>query len=548
MTRSEQIYDAVVVGSGATGGVAAKRLAERGLRVLVLEAGKHPEELGGYRDPVRSTARKIARHVLSRRQPIQSLHTAYWTTNPNFFVDDLDNPYGTPKDKPFRWIRGRVAGGRTLTWDGVTPRLSDFELTAATRDGVGVDWPIHHEDLAPYYAQLERYFGILGHRDGLPQLPDGCFVGAGALTASEQVFRERLAREMPERSVIVSRGLGAGRRPGRGEAHSKLSNLTTTLQDALRTGRVQMRTDAVASRVLLGRGAARAAGVEYVDAASGIFHFARSQLVFLCASTLESVRILLNSATPDRPGGLGSDSGALGRYVMDHVASNLYFQLPDVPSDGARRPLRGGDALMIPRFTNLGRQDASHLRGYGMWGGIDRIPLPGVVRRAPGEAFGWLSTRGEVLPSHDNHARLDDALADRWGIPCLRISCEWKENDLALARAARKAAIEIIECVGGEVAPLSSWLLTPLVGEQVRRIEREWRISTPGLVVHELGGARMGADPRGAVLDPSCALWDVPNVYVTDGACWPSSGWQNPTLTEMAVTLRAVDRAIDTHR
>ncbi|NJK88072.1 MAG: GMC family oxidoreductase [Myxococcales bacterium] len=541
-------WDAVVVGSGANGGVAAKRLSEAGLTVLVIDAGDLVENLGGYRRSYAGDAKMLLRQLISRRQRVQSLHATYWTTNPSFFVDDVDNPYGSPADKPFRWIRARVVGGRTLVWDGVTPRMSDFEFRAAERDGIGINWPMRHDDLAPYYGYLERYFGIHGGKDGLPQLPDGDYVGKGKMTAAERTFQTRMRREMPERPVVISRGIAAGRRPDKHEKHSKLSNLSTSLRDMLATRRARLETKSIVSRVLVEKTGRAASAVEYLDARSGELRRAKGRLIFLCASTFESVRILLNSATADRPGGLGSDSGALGRYVMDHVASNIYFQMPDVPASKTNAPVRGSDALMVPRYQNLHRNDATHHRGFGIWGAVDRIAFPFLARRLPGEAFGFLSTRGEVLPDHDNFVELDSELRDRWGVPCLRIHCERKDLDEQLARAARRAAIDMIEAVGGEVRRLADWVYVPFVDERLRRMEKEWTISTPGLIVHELGGARMGDDPRDSVVDSENALWDVPNVYVTDGACWPSSGWQNPTLTEMAITARAVDRAIARHR
>ncbi len=542
-----QTYDAIVVGSGATGSVAAKWFADLGVRVLVLEAGKTIEQLGGYRSRARNVARAISRGFMSKRQHVQCRHATYWTTNPNFFVDDLDNPYSAPESKPFRWIRSRVTGGRTLTWDGVTPRFSDHEFTAAERDGVGINWPIRHADLAPYYGRLERYFRVHGNHDRLPHVPDGNFVGVGKLTAAEEIFRDRVHREFPKRRVIVSRGLLSERTPPRGEAHTHLSVVPNALFDAVASGYATLETDAIASRVLLHRDGRRAVGVEYVDARTGAFRAAYADLIFLCASTIESIRLLLNSATPAHPDGVGASGGLLGRYLMDHVAANIYFQLPDVPTHHQERPMVGGSAMMIPRFQNLHGPDADHLRGYALWGGIDRIWLPSFVRRIPGEAFGFLGARCEVLPHFDNHVRIDPDLKDRWSIPSVHIECEWKDNDLRIVRAARRQATEMVEAAGGEVADLSRWMRGP-ARAYLGRLESEWRISTPGLFVHELGGARMGKTPAESVVDPSCAVWDVKNLYVADGACWPSSGWQNPTLTQMAIAARAVHLAVTQRR
>jgi choline dehydrogenase-like flavoprotein len=270
---------------------------------------------------------------------------------------------------------------------------------------------------------------------------------------------------------------------------------------------------------------------------------ARGRVVFLCASTIESLRILLNSKSRSSPAGIGAGSNALGHYVMDHVAGNVYFYLPDV-REGAGHQLRGSDSILIPRYQNLGDAREAYPRGFGFWGGIDRIPVPSMLRKKKGLAFGFLSARAEVLPHYDNRVELDPTLRDAWGIPAAHIDCEWKAEDLATARAARSAAVEMIEAVGGKTADLTELVRTPVVGGFVRKMQKEWVQSTPGLFAHELGGARMGTSPQSSVVDSFCRCWDAPNVFVTDGACWPSSGWQNPTLTEMAITARACDHAV----
>lgn len=535
-------YDVVIIGSGATGGVAAKRFAELGLSVVILEAGPSVRKANGYPSMMNNGMRQLWRRT-SGRQNIQSMHATYWTTNPNFFVDDIANPYSTQEDKPFRWIRARIEGGRTLTWDGVTPRMSNYEFKAASQDGVGPDWPISYDDLAPYYSELEKYFGISGAKDNLPQVPDGVYKTSGQMTKAEHIFKDRVEQAFDTRKVIISRGLRHGRQPKSHETHSKLSNLSTTLKDALNTKNTTLVYEAIVSRILLHKDGQKARGVEYIDGQTGQFCCVEAKKVFLCASTIESVRILLNSECSQHPGGIGHSSGLLGRHLMDHIASNIYFQLPDVIEDTGAE-LLGGEAIMIPRFQNLETQDSSHLRGYSMWGGINRIQLPRLLRKLPGEVFGFLCVRGEVLPYYDNYISIDPQLKDIWGIPCPRIKCEWKENELALITAARKAAIETIEAAGGEVAPIKHWVSTPMVDSIIEGMEREWRTSTPGLFVHELGGARMGTSPDNSVVNPHCAVWDVPNIFVTDGACWPTSGWQNPTLTEMAITARVVDHVV----
>jgi choline dehydrogenase-like flavoprotein len=539
-----QPWDAIVVGSGATGGVAARQLTASGLRVLVLEAGHPVQGRGDYGSFVTNAGRQLFRHFVSHRQQVQKSHPTYWATNPDFFVDDRDNPYTTPPDKPFRWIRSRRTGGRSLVWDAVTPRFSDFDFKAASRDGFGPDWPISHADLAPYYSDLERFLGVHGSREGLAQMPDGEFLEPRPMTPAEVVFKERVERKFSDRPVIISRGIFARRPPDRGEALSRISSPATTLRAAGETGLLTVRSNAIAVQVLVEPDGRRAVGVEFIDARTRRTEQALAKLVFLCASTIESVRILMNSRSAAHPEGMGASSGVLGRYLMDHSAGNVYFYMPDVPDDGKAYELLGSDSIMVPRYQNLGTRREPYLRGFGLWGGIQRLPVPAFLRRHPKMAFGFLCARSETLPHRDNRVALDPELRDAWGIPAVHIECEWKAEDLTLAAAARLAAAEVVEAAGGKVADVTEIFYTPFVKGHIRSMEKEWKLSTPGMFVHEVGGARMGLNPQESVVDPFCRCWDTPNVFVTDGACWPTSGWQNPTLTEMAITARACDRAV----
>ncbi|MGO9829514.1 MAG: GMC oxidoreductase [Myxococcaceae bacterium] len=542
--RKPEEWDAIVVGSGATGGAAARQLTAAGLRILVLEAGAPVSSRADYGSFFSNGCKQLYRHFFSHRQDVQKSHPTYWATNPDFFVDDLDNPYTTPPGMPFRWIRSRRVGGRSLVWDAVMPRFSDFDFKAASRDGFGPDWPISHADLAPYYADLERFYGVHGSRDGLPQIPDGDFRDARPMTPAEVVFKERVERTFPDRPVIISRGLWARRPPDRGESLSRISSPATTLRAADATGRMTLRSNAIVARVLVDADGRRATGVELVDGLTLKTEEARAKLVVLCASSLESVRLLMNSTSASHPEGIGASCGALGHYVMDHSAGNVYFYMPDVKDTGGPYELLGSDSIMIPRYQNLGTKKEAYLRGFGLWGGIQRLPVPAFLRRHPDVAFGFLCARSEVLPHYDNRIELDPTRRDRWGIPAVRVVCEWKKEDLLLAEAGRQAAREIVEAAGGKCADVTEIFYTPFVKGHINKMQKEWTLSTPGMFAHEVGGARMGTDPKTSVLDPFCACWEVKNLLVTDGACWPTSGWQNPTLTEMAVTARACDEAV----
>ena len=536
-------WDAIVVGSGATGGAAARGLTRAGLRVLLLEAGRPVRGRGDYGNFFSNAGRQLYRHLVSRRQQVQKSHPTWWATNPDFFVDDTHHPYVTPDGKPFRWIRGRQLGGRTLIWDAVTPRFSDFELKAARWDGLGPEWPITHDDLAPYYSDLERFLGVHGSREGLPQLPDGEYRDPRPMTKGEHVLKERVEKRLPGVNVIISRGLYARRVPERGEELSRISSPATTLAAAEATGLLTVRTGAIAARVLTGPDGARATGVEFVDADSHRVEEARGRLVFLCASTIETLRILMNSTSPAHPGGIGGGSGVLGRYLMDHSAGNVYFRMPDVPDDGRTHELLGSDSILIPRYQNLGEQRESYARGFGLWGGIQRMPIPSLLHRRKGVVDGFLCARSETLPDYQNHVALDPELRDAWGLPAPRIDCEWKPRDLQLAEAAREAAREVVLAAGGELVDFTDLVYAPLAKEHLRKMQVEWKLSTPGMFVHEVGGARMGADPKDSVVDPHCEAWEARGLFVADGACFPTSGWQNPTLTEMAVATRAADHA-----
>src|SRR5207302_1642245 len=500
VTRDEP-YDAIVVGSGITGGWAAKELCEKGLRTLVLERGRHVEHGKDYvtewLQPWQLPHRGRGEQALYERDyAIQSKNYAFGETTRHFFVNDREHPYITPDGQPFRWIRGYQLGGRSLIWGRLCWRWSDLDFEANLRDGHGVDWPIRYKDLAPWYAHVERFVGVSGERLGLPHLPDGEFLPPWEMNCAERAVQRGIERAFRGRHMTITR----------------VANLT---------------------RPHLGRGPCQARnqcarGCSF----SGYF----SSL----SSTLATAHILLNSKSARFPTGLANSSGEVGHNVMDHIskagARGTVPGLEDKYVYG-RRPT----GTYIPRFRNLGRPGEAKvgfLRGYGMqagsgrqgWGRGAEAPGLGVELkqrlREPGPWGITLQGYGECLPRHENYVDLDPERSDRWGIPLPRVHCSWSENERAIREDVKTQGAEMLEAAG------------------CTSVETYDEDGPPGFSVHEMGTARMGRDPRTSVLNAHNQAHDVPNLFVTDGACMASSSCVNPSLTYMALTARAVDFAV----
>lgn len=509
-------YDALIVGSGLVGSWVAKELVEAGLDVLMLEAGPRlePDEVSDTKawNPWR-------RRQAARRQPIQ-IQNAAWASNPQLFVDDFDNPYVVTANTPFTWIRGRQVGGRSLTWGGVTLRFSDHEFRGPERDGIGPRWPITYADLAPFYDKVERFLGVSGSRDGLTQLPDGVFLPPARFTERERVFKTRVEERWSDRRVIIGRGVALEGRPtpGQDARWSPRSALHAVLPAASAAGLLTVRPDSVVSHLSVDTDTARSCGAVVVDRRSKEPFEVRGRTIVLCASTIESVRILLNSRTRQHPAGIGNSSGLLGRGLVDHMAVYLGGELPATQRSPTLYPFGGPHSISLPRFRNLAPAEKhAFTRGYGIWGHVGR---GGSLDQQP-----WVLTALlEVLSRDDNTIEIDESVTDAWGVKSARIRLGYSENEWSMSEDAVQTLTELADAADLPVG--------------------HHRVSTPGHYVHELGGARMGTQPSRSVLNPFNQCWDADNVFVVDGACFPSSGWQNPTLTMMALAARACGQLI----
>lgn len=514
MTKQE-IYDAIIIGSGATGGWAIKTLTEKGMRVLLLEAGSplflktinyhvqkrlcKPLKIGNYKDGANND---IARE----RQPIQSQCYA-WKHGPSFLVDDIDNPYTTPEDKPFIWFRGRQVGGRMVVkaHGRQLYRFSDFQFKAANRDGYGEDWPISYADLEPYYERVERWIGIRGTVENIPHLPDSVFLPDGEISLGDQLLKSAL--ESTDYRVILAR-----------QASPRL-----TISAAMKTGRLTLRPDAIVSHIIVDEDSGKAKGVAFIDRLTHKSSEVFGKVVVLCASTIESTRILLNSATQQHPTGLGNSSGLLGHYLMDHPNISLSGIVPKPEKFLASLPEKNSNLgiIYIPQFKNIVDRDNKFIRGYGIQAYLD-------WEHGEGLKF-FFRAFGEMLPRFENQVTINKDLKDAWGIPVPHIECSYSDNEREMGIDMLQTLKKIADSAGFDI-----------LGEE--------ELSTPGSSIHECGTARMGNDPKKSVLNKFNQSWDIKNLFVVDGACFVSQGCENPTLTMMAITARACDYILDQYQ
>ncbi len=546
-------FDAIVVGSGISGGWAAKELTEKGLKVLVLERGRNVEHIKDYVNAVKPpwayphrgsrTQRMIADYpVLKRDYPLNEKNLDFW-------ANDRDSPY--TEEKRFDWYRGYQVGGRSLMWGRQSYRLSEIDFEANAKEGVAIDWPIRSADIAPWYAYVERFAGVSGTKEGLAHLPDGDFQPGFPLNCGEELVAGRLARHFGgTRRLIIGRSANLtqpldGRSPCQARDACWLgcpygayfSTQSSTLPAAVKTGNLTLKPFQIVSELVYDKDAKRVSAVRAMDAITNDVVEYNAKIVFLCASTLNSTWLLMRSATDIWPGGLGSSSGELGHNLMDHHfrlgASGVLEGLDDQYYYG-RRPT----GFYIPRFRNLRGEKRDYLRGFGYQGSASRegwsravaeLGMGGAFKDEMAQPGQWTiggTAFGEMLPDHSNRISIDESKTDKWGMTVLNIDCEMKENELRMRKDMTADMAEMLEASG------------------VKIVSTHDDGYFPGMGIHEMGTARMGRDPRTSVLNKHNQVWDAPNVFVTDGSCMTSASCVNPSLTYMALTARAADFAV----
>lgn len=551
---NEQFYDAIVIGSGISGGWAAKELTEQGLNVLLLERGRNIEHIKDYTTAMTETwefphrggrTQKMIEDypVLKRDYPLNETVLDLW-------AKDKENPY--TEVKRFDWFRAYQVGGRSLMWGRQSYRFNRMDFEANAKEGVGVDWPIRYDDLAPWYSYVEKFAGIQGSRDNLDVLPDGEYLPAMELNCVEKHVRKRFADlYRGQRHLIIGRSANLTE-PLQSRTNCQYRNRcwrgcpfggyfstqSSTLPAAMNTGRLTLRPFSIVTQIIYDKDKRRAKGVEVLDAETNQTYVFNSKIVFVCASSFNSSWILMNSATDVWEGGLGSSSGELGHNVMDHhfkLGAGGTIEGFSDRYDFGRRPT----GIYIPRFRNVGDDKRDYLRGFGYQGGAGRgrgvhvaeFTIGKELKEAmsvPADNWGFnITAFGEMLPDHSNRIFLDHSRKDKWGLPVLAMDVELKENERKMRIDMVNDAKEMLESAGAK---------------NVRTYDGGYGV---GSGIHEMGTARMGRDPKTSVLNGNNQVWDAPNVFVTDGACMTSSSCVNPSLTYMAMTARAAKFAVE---
>ena len=553
----ERTFDAIVIGSGMSGGWAAKEFTGKGLKTLVVERGRQVEHNKDYPttnlNPWEFPHNGKVPFAVKEANPIASRCYVFKEDAMHFVVKDAEHPY--VQEKPFDWIRGYQVGGKSLLWARQTQRWSKYDFEGPARDGFAVPWPIGYDDLAPWYSHVEKFAGISGNHDGLAELPDGEFMPGFPLNAVEDYFRVQLKKSHPDRHVISARCAHLSKpqpihyEQGRVQCQNRtlcqrgcpfggyFSSNSSTLPWAMKSGHLTLKPDLVVQTIIYDEQKGRATGIRVVDAHTKATTEYYAPVIFVNAGALNTNLLLLNSTSHRFPNGLGNDSGVLGKYVAFHNYSARVFAeyegMKDLTTDG-RTPSGGG---YLPRFRNVFKQETDFLRGYATNFGASR----GLVQPAQGlgaslkqqlehPALGpWKvqsGMMGETIPKETNYVRLDPTRKDEWGMPLLSVSIDYDDNDAKMKKDFFEQFTDMYTKAG------------------FTNIQTQDSHQAPGLDIHEMGGVRMGNDPKTSLLNRWNQLHACPNVYVTDGACMTSTSTQNPSLTYMALTARAVDHAV----
>jgi choline dehydrogenase-like flavoprotein len=547
-------FDAIVVGSGISGGWAAKELTEKGLQVLMLERGRNFEHVRDYisadKNPWNFEHRGIPTQDQLKIHPVIARTWGKVEPIMDYWANDVEAPY--VEIKPFKWWRAYQLGGRSVLWGRQSYRWSDFDFEANAKDGWAIDWPIRYQDIAPWYDHVEKFIGVSGSAEGLAHLPDGQFLPPMEMNCVEMDVAARIKKHYSNtRHMIIGRAANlTAEIPGRTACQFRnrcwegcpfggyFSTQSSTLPAAMKTGNLTVRPWSIVTRILYDKDRKKATGVEILDAESNKTYTYHAKIIFLNASALNSAWVLMNSATDIWPGGLGSSSGELGHNIMDHHynlgASGVMEGYEDKYTYG-RRP----NGIYVTRFANLYQDKRDYLRGFGYQGGAGRegwsrniaeYGVGGQLKEQLTEPGQWtmgIGGFGELLPYHENRIMLDKNRKDKWGLPVLAMDAELKENEHRMRKDIVREAVAMLEAGG------------------VKNIQTHDTGHEIGDGIHEMGSARMGHDPKTSVLNKFNQVWDAPNVFVTDGAAMVSSACQNPSLTYMALTARAADHAVN---
>lgn len=556
MGNTNNQYDAIVIGSGISGGWAAKELCEKGLKTLVLERGRDVVHLKDYptatKQPWEFPHRKGKTLTMEEENPVLNRCYAYNETSEHFFVKDKEHPY--VQEKPYDWIRGYQVGGKSLLWARQTQRWSKYDFEGPARDGFG-NWPITYDELAPWYTHVEFFAGISGNFDKLDTLPDGHFLPAWQMNDVEKKMQKAIMGKFTDRNVVQGRCAHLTKpepihiEQGRSQCQARsmcergcpfggyFSSNASTIPWAQKTGNLTLQTNAVVHSIIYDEATQKASGVRVIDAITKKATEYYAKIIFVNAATLNTNLILLNSTSKRFPNGLGNDNGLLGKYIAFHNYRGKVSASYDGPLDSyyyGRRPTQP----MMPNFRNVHKQETDFLRGYMTFFGAGRgnadgsttDGIGGEYKEAISEPGGWyvsMMMQGETIPKETNHVRLSTELKDEWGIPQLVTSIDYDDNDIKSMNDFIEQGSAMLEAAGCK----------NIISNDTKQ--------SPGLDIHEMGGVRMGKDPKTSLLNEWNQMHHCKNVFVTDGACMVSTSTQNPSLTFMAITARAANYAVE---